>query len=162
MGDWTASNMVIVRPYVNLKDLLLDCLSQILVTCFSWMLIYFTTESKWNANITWVFIGMIMISTLISTIISIIDLIVNIKKIIQKWYRTKKVANENDNTKAEITQNDSYISKMQTMVTRMQHTREEYKIDWSESDPTLVNIQLDIEHPKPALPIINRRYIIGR
>ena len=37
-----------------------------------------------------------------------------------------------------------------------------YKIDLSEGDPTAVNIQLDIEHPKPQFSILNRRFIFGR
>ena len=154
--------LLIVRPYTNFKNLLLECLSQTLVSIFSWMLIYFATESKWNDIVTWIFIGLIMVSTLISMIISIIDLILNIRKLIQKWYKPSKVSNDQENTKVEITQNNSYISKMQSISNRMHQTREEYKIDLSESDPTTINIQLDIEHPKPQFPILNRRYIFGR
>ena len=51
---------------------------------------------------------------------------------------------------------------MQEMIRVPTSRREEYKFDMSESNPTLVNIQLDIEHSKPRLPFIHNKLKLGR
>ena len=67
--------LLVVRPYELVKDLILETMSQLIMVFFWGMLIHFNSEDKWNSTINWIFIGTLMWSSLISTLIAFIDLI---------------------------------------------------------------------------------------
>ena len=71
--------LLIVRPNEKIKDLVSECMSQGIMTFFWWMLIYFNTKDQWNSVINWVFIGTLMASTVVSTLIAFIDLFIIIE-----------------------------------------------------------------------------------
>ena len=86
--------LILVRPYALVKDLIMEVYSQIIFSVFSLLLIYFKSESKWNTQVNWVFMAPIMFSSLLSTIVSFIDLGIKIKnKIKEKWCKGERVDN---------------------------------------------------------------------
>ena len=86
--------LILVRPYALVKDLIMEVYSQIIFSVLSWLLIYFKSESEWNTLINWIFMTPIMFSSLLSTIISLIDLGIKIKnKIKEYWGKWKRVDN---------------------------------------------------------------------
>ena len=56
----------------------------------------------------------------ISTIITIIDFIFTSRIFIQKWFKSKKVADESGNAKVEKPQIDSFRYRMQVLESRLQ------------------------------------------
>ena len=87
--------LFVVRPYELTKDLLSELVGQIVMTFFSWMMIYYNYKNQWNNTLNWIFIGTFMVSSLISTLIAIIDLIILIKNKIKSawWLNTTRVEN---------------------------------------------------------------------
>ena len=85
--------LLIARPYLLYKDLISECLSQFVVTLCSGLLIFYRTEDKWSSITNWMFIGIIMASSIISTLVSLIDLIVVITKknqeMMKQWENRK-------------------------------------------------------------------------
>ena len=153
---------LIVRPFDSKRDWILESLSQTLVTTFTSLLIYFCYESEWNNVISWVFISMIIWTNIIFSIIWIIDFLIIMKNKFKNWRRKQKVADHQDQTKPELSVITSKLAKMQEMIRIPSKNKEEYKIDLSESDPTLVNIRLDIERPKRFSQFLSKRKLFNR
>ena len=97
--------LLIARPYLIFKDLISECLSQFVVTLFSGLLIFYRTKDKWSSITNWMFIGIIMTSSLISTLVSLIDLIVMITKKIKKWWSNEKIENFKNNQDMTVSRN---------------------------------------------------------
>ena len=97
--------LLIARPYLLFKDLISECLSQFVVTLCSGLLIFYSTEDKWSSITNWMFIGIIMSSSLISTLVSLIDLIVVISKKIKKWWSNEKIKNFKNNRDMTVSKN---------------------------------------------------------
>ena len=84
--------MLIIRPYEKVKDMISEWMSQCIMTFFCWILTYFNTKDQWNSVINWIFIGTLMTSTVIATLIAFIDLfIIIVKKIKNSWWNNNKV-----------------------------------------------------------------------
>ena len=71
--------LIAIRPYELIKDLILETMSQAIMTFFSWVLIYFNSVDKSTPLLNWIFIGTLMLSSVISTLISFIDLFITVK-----------------------------------------------------------------------------------
>ena len=96
LGTMTAIQFVIFlylwlwRPYLTIKDLLLDIITQVLSGVWYAILIYYNTESRWNTIVNWTFVALIMGSSLIATIITIIDFIIIVKnKVKERWSKSR-------------------------------------------------------------------------
>ena len=48
--------LLLIRPQIKVKDLIMEIYSQLTFTLFSGLLIHFKTESKWNALTNWLFL----------------------------------------------------------------------------------------------------------
>ena len=107
--------LLIVRPYKLVKDLMFECINQLIMTIFWWILIKFNTEMEANNAINWILIGTIISSTLVLSTISIIDLTkIIICKIKKSWSKENKIKNYRQN-KSQIKQNlDQVGSKICT------------------------------------------------
>ena len=78
------------RPYLTIKDLLLEIITQVLSGVWYAILIYYNTESRWNTIVNWTFVALIMGSSLIATIITIIDFIIIVKnKVKERWSKSR-------------------------------------------------------------------------
>ena len=94
--------LLISRPYEKAKDLISEWLSQSVMTFFCWILIYFNTRSQWNSVINWIFMGTLMTSTAISTLIAFIDLLIIIVKKIRNSCWDDKVRHFRANRPSEV------------------------------------------------------------
>ena len=83
-------------------------------------------------------------SNLKSIVIAIITFASGLIKLISKIRSKSQATISPDETRPQVSEIMSKLSKMQEMV-RVHGIREEYKIDLSESDPTLVNVNLNLE-----------------
>ena len=72
--------ILITRPYEGIKDLIAECMSQDVMTFFCWTMIYFNTKDQWSSALNWTFMGTLMGSTVVSTLIAFIDLFIFIVK----------------------------------------------------------------------------------
>ena len=66
--------LMIKRPFKSKKDLLLETVSQNLMSVLSLMLVYYNEKPRWTSVTNWIFIGMIISTSIISTLVSFWDL----------------------------------------------------------------------------------------
>ena len=97
--------LLIIRPYEKVKDMISECLSQCIMTFFCWVSIYFNTKDQWNSVINWIFIGTLMASTIVTTLIAFIDFfIIIVKKIKNSWWNNNKVQQFRANRQTVVSQ----------------------------------------------------------
>ena len=80
--------LLIVRPYEDRKDFLLEWISQFIVVFYSGVLIKCNTKENWTSFINWMLIISIMTSALTSFIISLLYLFISFTRKL-KQYRKK-------------------------------------------------------------------------
>ena len=87
--------LLIVRPYEDRKDFLLEWISQFIVVnkFFSAILSKFNSKNDWNSFLNWTLIIAIMVWALISNIISFIYLLITIAKKAKALFKNRKVRN---------------------------------------------------------------------
>ena len=56
---------IIVRPYDQIKDSIMEIYGQVSLTSFFWLLFFYKDESRWTSTTSWLFIGPIMFSSLL-------------------------------------------------------------------------------------------------
>ena len=94
--------LIAVRPYELIKDLILETMSQAIMTFFSWVLIYFNSVDKSTLFLNWLFIGTLMLSSLISTLISFIDFFITVKNKIKSCpFKNLKIFNHSSSKKPQ-------------------------------------------------------------
>ena len=136
--------LLVARPYLLFKDLISECLSQLVVTLFSGLLIFYSTEDKWSSITNWMFIGIIMVSSLISTLVSLIDLIVMITKKIKKWWSNDKIKNFKNNKNITVSRNTPDFSNVISREVGAHITREEQKSSFADTVKFINNLYLII------------------
>ena len=156
--------LLIARPYLIFKDLISECLSQFVVTLFSGLLIFYRTKDKWSSITNWMFIGIIMTSYLISTLVSLIDLIVMITKKIKKWWSNEKIENFKNNQDMTVSRNAPDFANAISREFEAHIIREEQKssfVDNSIASNSKTQSDLPIENSniKFTKYYLNRRYI---
>ena len=80
----TSLFLLVIRPYELTKDLLSELVGQLIMTFFSWIMVYFNSEHNWNNTINWVLIGSVMMSSWISTLIAAVDFIIQVIRKIKR------------------------------------------------------------------------------
>ena len=119
--------LILVRPYALVKDLIMEVYSQIIFSVFSWLLIYFKSESEWNTLVNWVFMAPIMFSSLLSTTVSLVDLGIIIKnKIKERWWSHNKTAPSKPNISLPTSSNNTRMY-IRDEVISISQPNEEYK-----------------------------------
>ena len=136
--------LLVARPYLLLKDLISECLSQFVVTLFSGLLIFYRTEDKWNSITNWLFIGIIMVSSLISTLVSLIDLIVLITRNIKKWWSNEKIENFKNNQDMTVSRNAPDFANAISREFEAHIAREEQKSSFADTVKFKNNLYLII------------------
>ena len=86
------------RPYLTIKDLLLEIITQVLSGVWYAILIYYNNETRWNTIVNWTFVALIMGSSLIATIITIIDFIIIVKNKVKERWSKSRTSNYRSNT----------------------------------------------------------------
>ena len=90
----TAWYAIIVRPYQALKDMVLEVYSQVMLTSFWFILIFYEKEEKLTSTTNWIFVGPIVLSSIICIFISVMELIIQAKKLYEKkWNKQSKINN---------------------------------------------------------------------
>ena len=56
---------IIVRPYDQVKDSIMEIYGQVSLTYYFWILFFYKDESRWTSTTSWLFIGPIMFSSLL-------------------------------------------------------------------------------------------------
>ena len=107
--------LLIVKPFEEVKNSIYKSMSQMVMAVFCIIWIYYNTEDRWNTVINWVCTSIIVITSFISSIISIVDLIKVIKLKIQLCFRKRKI-NEIKENKIKLLR--KFIKEIKTKLRR--------------------------------------------
>jgi hypothetical protein len=83
--------LIIVRPFENVKDSILEICNQIIFLVAVGCLIHFDTKPEWGRAMEKFYLYLIMAGPLIGTVISLIDLGIKIVKKINHWKQKDRV-----------------------------------------------------------------------
>ena len=90
--------LLFAKPFEEVKNLIIECLSQCILTFFCWILIFFNKKEQWSPTLSWILMGILMAFTTISTLIAISEFIILIvKKIKKSWCGETKVEHFRNN-----------------------------------------------------------------
>ena len=86
------------KPFEKVKDFITEFLSQCIMAFFYWILIFFNKEDQSSPILNWIFMGTLMVSSAVSSLIAITELIILIvKKIKKSWCGETKVEHFRNN-----------------------------------------------------------------